>query len=136
LTDENKKEIVETVRQTLVNYHADIRKDGFIAELTYLDDSDDFFWVPPGYAAPITYDSVRAVLKQNAPLYESVNNNWDTLMVIAISKDYATFAGRFSSVMTDTAGKITEFQLIESGLLVKRKSRWKLLSGQTKILNN
>lgn len=135
LTKAEEMKIVANTLQTLHQYHTDIGKEGFSAELKYLDNSNAFFWVPPGYAIPISYDSARAVLEQNAPLYASIKNSWDTLMVVPISKEHAIFTGRFSSTMTDTSGKTTMHEFIETGLLVKRKNGWKLSSGQTSLLN-
>src|SRR5438105_4849811 len=76
LTEEEKTNIVYSVREMLDNYNKDIRKSGLTAELKYLDTSIDFFWVPPGYAGSISYDSVIGILKQNAPHYKDVDNTF------------------------------------------------------------
>lgn len=130
-----RERIIQQIRQTLEGYHDDIRAKGLTAEFQYLDHSDDFFWIPPGYSSPIPYDSVKAAILNNARLYESVSNTWDTLLVNPINSRYATFAGRFSTVMRDTGGQITRLKLVESGLLVKHNNKWKLLSGQTSVID-
>ena len=66
MTTFDKEEVRQAVKQTLENYFKDIAKDGLTAEFKYLDNSPDFFWVPPGYSSPLSYDSVRAILTQNA----------------------------------------------------------------------
>ncbi len=135
LTENEKAAIVSDVRQTLDHYYDDIRKSGLTAEFKYLDHSSEFFWVPPGYAGAISYDSVAAVLQQNAPNYKSIDNSFDTLRIIPLSKELATYTGRLSSTMTDTSGVTITFSLVETGVLIKRKDGWKLLNGQTSILN-
>lgn len=135
LTETEKAAIVEGVRMTLKNYHADIKKSGLTAEFNYLDKSDDFYWVPPGYSSAISYDSVAAILKRNSLLYTSVENTFDTLRITALSKDLAGYTGRLHATMTDTTGKSMSFSLVETGLLIKRKDGWKLLSGQTAVIN-
>ena|SRR5688572_12549129 len=134
LTENDRIEIAKDVKQTLNNYYNDIRKEGLKAEFRYLDNSKDFFWVPPGYSSPLSYDSVVAILNQNAPLFESIDNSFDTLSIIPLSKDLVTYTGRLNSVMIDTAEKVTTVTLIETGILIKRKDGWKLLSGQTSLV--
>lgn len=135
LTEKEKTVIIDSVRQTLNNYHNDIRKSGLIAEFKYLDNSADFFWVPPAYSASISYDSVASILKQNAPNYKYIDNSFDTLSIIPLSKELATYTGRLHSTMIDTNNKKTSFSLVETGVIIKRTNGWKLLSGQTSVLN-
>jgi hypothetical protein len=135
LTEIEKKDITKDIRQTLDNYYNEISKTGLTAEFKYLDNSADFFWVPPGYSSSISYDSVIAVINKNAPVYKSVNNSFDTLRIIPLSKELAIYTGRLRSTMTDTADKETTLSLMETGVLIKRQDGWKLLNGQTSILN-
>lgn len=135
LTESEKKVISNNVQQALKNYYDDIRKSGLMAEFNYLDQSPGFFWVPPGYSNAISYDSVATILKLNAAKYRSVDNSFDTLNVIPLSKDLATYTGRLRSIMIDTSGKVFTYSLVETGILINRKGVWKLLSGQTSILN-
>ena len=135
LTETDKASIVSDVQKTLDNYYNDIRKSGLTAEFKYLDNSSEFFWVPPGYSCSISYDSVTAILKQNAPKYKFIDNSFDTLRIIPLNKELATYTGRLHSTMTDTSDKTMTFSLVETGVLIKRQEGWKLLSGQTSILN-
>lgn len=134
-TENEKATIMIDVKQTLNNYYAEIRKNGLTAEFKYLDHSSDFFWVPPGYSGAITYDSVATILKQNAPLFSLVDNSFDTLRIIPLSPELATYTGRMRSVMTDTTHKTMTYTLLETGVLIKRDDGWKLLHGQTTTLN-
>ena len=134
ITDAEKAEIVAEVRQTLQNYHDEIRKSGLNAEFKYLDNSSEFFWVPPGYSGPIFYDSVASTIKSNAAKYKSVDNVFDTLHIVALSKRYATYTGRLRSTMIDTSGQTNTYIMLETGILTKRSEGWKLLSGQTGIV--
>src|SRR5687768_8885940 len=120
LTEIERAEIKKSAQQALDNYYNDIRKEGLTAEFRYLDSSADFFWVPPGYSFPISYDSVATILKQNAPLFKSVDNSFDTLSIFPLSKELATYTGRLRSVMTDTTGKSATYSLVETGVLIRR----------------
>lgn len=44
-------------------------------------------------------DSVTTILKQNAPSLSYVNNEWDTLRIQALSKNYASFSGVVNSLV-------------------------------------
>lgn len=136
LTQSDKKMISDSIRQTLNNYFADVKKEGLSAELKYLDSSSDFFWVPPGYKSPISYDSVATILKRYTPLYASTDNSWETLMINPLADNLASYSGRIHSVTSDTSGKIANFTLVETGLVIKRQTGWKLLNGQTSVIEN
>lgn len=134
LTETEKTEIIADVRSTFDNFYDDIRRFGLTAEFRYLDNSPEFFWVPPGYSEAISYDSVAAVLKRDASKYMLVDNSLHTLRVIPVSKEYAVYTGRLTSIITDHTGMTTTFSLVETGMMVKRHDGWKLLSGQTSVL--
>jgi hypothetical protein len=131
LTTTEKKEIEDSVHQTLDRYNNAIREGGLNAEFAFLDSSSDFFWVPPGYTAPLTYDSVTAIIRRNANSFKSVDNQFTSLLIHPLSEDVCNYTGTIRSVMTDTSGKVNQFYLIETGLMIKRANGWKLLSGQT-----
>jgi hypothetical protein len=133
LSETERAEIIISAKETLNNYFNDIRKEGLKAEFRYLDNSKEFFWVPPGYSSPISYDSVAAILNQNAPLFKSIDNSFDTLRIFPLSNDLTTYSGRLRSIMIDTADQVTTFIMMETGILIKRKDGWKLLSGQTSM---
>lgn len=135
-TETERAELIQEAKQMLDNYYNDIRKEGLKAEFKYLDNSKEFFWVPPGYSSPISFDSVATILNQNAPLFKSIHNSFDTLNIILLSKELVSYSGRLKSIMTDTSGTVSTFSMIETGILIKRKDGWKLLSGQTSLLTN
>jgi len=132
----NKKKITEDIELMLQLYHSDIREDGLLAEFNYLDKSDDFFWVPPGYNSSLSYDSVETILRMNAQALSSVEFSWDTLNIYPLSNKIATYSGIVSGVMIDTAGNELRMSIIESGTLIKRNSGWKLLSGQSAVVDD
>jgi hypothetical protein len=135
LSTDEKQNIVLDIERTMSLYNKDVSAGGLTAEFKYLDSSADFFWVPPGYSSAISYDSVATILRQNAPQFISVNNTLDFLKVIPIKKRFAAYTARINSVMKDTSGKTTRYSLIETGIFIKRKDGWKLLSGQTSIIH-
>ena len=122
------------IKLTIDNYYNDIRKEGLLAELKYMDSSSQFFWVPPGYLNYAGYDSIAAAIRRNAPFLQSVNNRYDSLLIIPLTGEYANFVMRTVSTTIDLAGNKTTAAFIESGVMVKRRGGWKFLSGQTSVL--
>ena len=120
----------------LYDYYKDIKVSGLTAEFKYLDHSADFFWAAPGYATALSYDSVEKVIKHNATLFRYIENTFDSLRIVPLSKELASYTALISVNMTDTSGKTSKFGLIESGVIIKRNDGWKLLNGQTAVRNN
>jgi len=133
--DLDKEKVISDVQNMLSAYHMAIAQEGLTGEFKYLDESDDFYWVPPGYASPLSYDSVRIILTQNAGKFTSIINHWDTLIIIPLTNEIANYSGVLQSSMTDTSQAVIKVKLIESGTLIKRNDQWKLLSGQSANLN-
>lgn len=134
-TEEFSRISVETeIRAMFDDYFSAIKEGGLSAEFDYLDDSEDFFWVPPGYQSALSYDSVKNVLTANGPQFQSIEFEWKSLRVIPLSATLGTYTGIVSGIMTDTAGVTIKVALIESGTIIKRQDGWKLLSGQSRNL--
>jgi hypothetical protein len=134
LTNNDKEAVITDVHRTIADYHQSIKREGLLAEFKYLDTSADFFWVPPGYIAALSYDSVAAILRAQAPMLRSVIITMDTLRIIPLSKDLAIYTARIQSNTTDTIGTRVQALLIETGTFIKRKDGWKLFSGQTSLI--
>ncbi|NAS13558.1 nuclear transport factor 2 family protein [Poritiphilus flavus] len=130
----DKEAVTAEVRQMLKDYHAAMAEGGLLAEFDYLDESEDFFWVPPGYSSALTYDSVRTILEQNAKTLDKIKLEWESLQVLPLSSTLANYTGIVRSTSKDTAGIQTTVAIIESGTLIKRSDGWKLLSGQSALL--
>ena len=130
----DKKQITGEIKQMLSNYHADVARDGLTAEFKYLDQSSDFYWVPPGYKSALNYNAVRTILEQNAKSLRKAIFHWDTLQIFPLSNDLANYTGIVNGFMVDTAGIESNISIIESGTIIKRKDGWKLLSGQSAVL--
>jgi hypothetical protein len=113
-------------------YHAAIKENGLKAEFDFLDDSSDFFWVPPGYSSPQSYDQVKNVLLENDKAISSIEFKFDDIQIYPLSNSIANYSGIVSGKMIDTTGVLSTFKIIESGTLVKRKTGWKLLNGQSR----
>lgn len=129
-------EIVESETRQMMNDYLDaINKEGLLSEFRYLDSSKKFFWVPPGYASSIDYDSVSVILHQMAPAFTAIDMQWDTLTINPLSSSLAAYTGKVLSQMTDTSGVTSAHALLESGVLIKRKDGWKLLCGQSRVAN-
>lgn len=129
-------DVESEAKRMLHDYHDAMKAGGLMAEFDYLDSSDSFFWVPPGFDAAINYDSVRTILEQTATSIANIELEWETLKVFPLSDQIATYAGIVKSVSTDTSGTTTSVRILESGTLVKRANGWKLLSGQSRLLNS
>jgi hypothetical protein len=125
-----KTKVTLEVSTMLHDYHAAIRKGGLLAEFAFLDSSADFFWVPPGYAAPLDYATMRKIVTDNATKVDTISSNWEMLEIHPLTMDIATFVGKLS-VFTIANGDTSRSSLLESGTLIRRKDGWKLLSGQT-----
>ncbi|WP_353779401.1 hypothetical protein [Winogradskyella sp. 3972H.M.0a.05] len=134
--DLNKSLVSEEVSKMLHVYHKDINEKGLTAEFEYLDISDEFFWVPPGYKTALSYDSVKTILEINSKALRSIELQWDTLQIFPLSNDIANYSGIVRSITIDTSGTKSTVSIIESGTLIKRKDHWKLLSGQSRLLDN
>ena len=134
LNKSEKEQIVHDIVKMFDDYHNDIKKDGLTAEFKYLDQSTDFFWVPPGYKNALSYDSVRTILNKNATSFRAIEFSWDTLQIFPLSYKFANYSGIVKGSMTDTSGIKSSIAIIESGTLVKRSDGWKLLNGQSAVL--
>lgn len=136
LNEEEKETVASEVRQMLINYDTDIRKNGLPAEFKYLDNTPDFFWVPPGFSSPLSYDSVANIIKDNAAMFAMVDNKWDTLAIYPLTNELATFTGRINSMLLPVTGSVIKTTLMETGTAIKRKDGWKILNGQTTIVKS
>ena len=132
--DWSKEVVIKEVIQMFDDYHRDIEAQGLTAEFEYLDSSDDFFWVPPGYNSTLSYDSVRLILEKNALAFTEVKFSWETLIVLPLTDQIATYSGIVIGAMKDTAGVESPVRIIESGTVIKREDGWKLLCGQSATL--
>jgi len=122
------------IKSTIDSYYNDIRKEGLLAEFKYLDSSKQFFWVPPGYLNYAGYDSIAAAIRRNAASLKSVDNRYDSLLIVPLTNDYVQFVMRTISTTVDSNGDTSRTAFIESGVMAKRKDGWKFLSGQTSVL--
>jgi len=129
-----KEKIISDIVKMFDNYHNDIKKDGLTSEFKYLDHSDDFFWVPPGYKSALSYDSVKNILEINARYQKSIEFSWDTLQVFPLSPKIANYSGIVNGTIVDNSGTKSSITIIESGTVIKRLNGWKILNGQSAIL--
>jgi len=125
------QQAVDEITKMLHEYHRAIEQGGLKAEFEYLDDTDEFFWVPPGYRSALDYDSVAAILNENDRAMSKISLHWDTLKVFSLRSDLAQFYGTITMMTEDTSGNSTTGHLVETGLVIKRSDGWKLLSGQS-----
>ncbi len=123
--------VIEEVTEMLHQYHQAMEEGGLETEFDYLDDSDDFFWVPPGYKSALDFDSVATILRANDKSIHKIVLTWDSLHVTPLRSDLAQYYGTINSIVIDTTRVTTKSLLIETGLVIKRADGWKLLSGQS-----
>lgn len=134
LSEKSAGQVRDEVLTTLRQYHKDIRYEGMLAELKYLDSTDLFSWYAPGYTGPIGYDSVAGILAEMAPLYSSVSHRWDSLTVNPESRTEASYSGTVTSSMTQQTGYTDTIRFREEGTMIKRKDGWKLVTGKTVVI--
>lgn len=125
----------QEVDSVLHAYFDATRHDGLLAGLPFLDNSEQFFWVPPGYDSAIDYDSVVKVIRSHAPHVAMVNNSWRSLQINVLNDSAAVFTGEILSVTIDTSGRSTANNLLETGVMILRKDGWRMLCGQTRVNN-
>lgn len=135
LHDVNNDRIIREIHKMLDDYHKAISEEGLTAEFRYLDKSSEFFWVPPGYNTALSYDSVKNILESNDKAFYSIKFQWDTLRIFPLTNEIANYTGIVSGLMIDTAKVESTISIIESGTIIKREDGWKLLSGQSRLLD-
>ncbi|MFI5152328.1 MAG: hypothetical protein ACHQET_03285 [Chitinophagales bacterium] len=126
--------VAQEVRKALEDCSNAVQMGGVTAEFKWLDSSADFFWIPPGFKSPLTFDSVALIMRRNAGLFRHIEEKWDLLEIQPLNNEYAVFTGRIISRTTDTANHVQEHQLVETGIMVKRSDGWKIHCGQTSLL--
>ncbi len=131
----DKSQVISEIETMFDAYHEAIKQNGLPAEFDYLDDSDDFFWVPPGYKSAIKYDSIKTILIQNNKSIQSISFEFEALEIFPLSSEIANYSGIVKGEMIDTSQTISNFKIIESGTLIKRADGWKLLNGQSRNLD-
>lgn len=133
MPDKMREKVRGEVKTMLYKYCADVKEKGLHAEFEHIDNSGEFYWIPPGATAPLPFDTIIAMIGHNAALFKDVNNTYDMLVVTPLSKKLAAYTARIRSATTDTTGKYSVVILTETGVVIKRKTGWKLLCGQTAV---
>ena len=134
-TEADQQRVAAEVDSMLHAYLDAMREGGLEAEFDYLDSTEAFFWVPPGYNSWISYDSVAAALRATAPTLRSTDYRWQSLRIDPISQDRAIYTGTLTGALTDTSGQVTTLSMIETGTVIRREDGWKLLNGQSAVLS-
>ena len=130
VSNEESNRVSIEVRKTLENYYKDVNAEGPMAEFRYLDSTDMFSWLPPGYSGPIGFDSVRTILLQNATSGVRSIASWDSLEIFPEGNDKARYTGKITFIAEgDTV------HLREEGHVIKRKDGWKMVTGKTEFSN-
>ncbi|QQR86043.1 MAG: hypothetical protein IPJ76_15760 [Flavobacteriales bacterium] len=119
------------VRAMFEQYANAQRSQGLRGELPFLDTSNAFFWVPPGYAGPIGFDSVRTIVERTAPTLRAIDPRWRALRIEPMNDSMAAYTGELEAVTVGMNDNTTRTTLLETGFVVKRADGWKLLCGQT-----
>ena len=131
----DKTQIVSEIEIMFNDYHEAIKQNGLPAEFDYLDNSNDFFWIPPGYKSTVKYDSIKAILIENNKSIQSISFEFETLEIFPLTPEIANYSGIVKGEMLDTSNVTSNFKIIESGTLIKRADGWKLLNGQSRNLD-
>ena len=134
LSGSAKDNVIQEVEAMLADYLEAMNTGGLTTEFKYLDNSPEFFWVPPGYDSWISYDSVATVLKATAPTLKSIDYQWEYLKVEPLATHLASYTGKLQGTLVSKAGITAHLTLLETGTVIKRADGWKLLNGQSAIL--
>lgn len=130
----NSKKVQKEVWDFLHDYQEAMNTEGLMSEFRFLDSTNAFYWVPPGYTSVLNFDSVRTILIATAPTLSQINNRWDYLNVYPLNDTLANYTGKLVMEHQDTSGNINQAELLETGLVVQRKNGWKILSGQSSVV--
>lgn len=133
---ENQKTDTKEIRSFLHAYHDAVNHYGVKAELNFFDSSEQFFWIPPGYAEALNFDSVKSILLIADDAIRQTNFEWESLHVQFVEDNVASFNGVVKGTITDTSNLTININQIKSGLLIKRKDGWKILNGQSTTLGS
>lgn len=138
-SESNESNHVKTSEDDLITflntYHDAMNQYGLKTEFEFIDSTSHFFWIPPGYASALSFDSVKKVLIQTDETIRSIRLKWKNLKIESQESNWANFHGVVEGQIVDTSGLIIIINQIESGVLIKRKDGWKILSGQTTALD-
>ncbi len=134
LSNDLKESISTEIKQMFENFHHDITKNGLASEFKYLDNSSDFFWVPPGYTKTLDYKTIKDILIENAKLINFIEFSWESVQIFPLTNEIANYSGVVKCVQVDTNHNPMTFKVIESGTLIKREDGWKFLNGQSRNL--
>lgn len=130
------EKIYKEIQLMFDNYHKDVAAGGLKAEFKYLDSTANFYWVPPGYNMPLSYDSVKQILIENDKALAKLTLHWDTLRIMPLTNDLVNYTGIVKGQMKDTSGATYQLAIIESGIVTRRANGWKLLCGQSANIEN
>lgn len=136
LTPETKSKIISIVEARLNASNRAVKLNGLTAKLDYLDNSEDFFWTPPGYSQALNYSQFSEATISNADNYTKITYLYDSLKIIPLTRNIVVYSGTIRSTMIDKLGNRTAFSLVETGTMIKRKKKWMFLNGQTSLITN
>lgn len=132
----DKQKTAKEVKEFLNEYLETIREEGLAAEFNYLDTTDRFFWVPPGFNQYIEIDSVKRVVLARADFYQKVDNRWEYLKIDVLTNDHVFYTGKLDCNWIDSTGLSTKYKMLETGLVIRTVNGWKITGGQSTMVNN
>ncbi|MGI9542265.1 MAG: nuclear transport factor 2 family protein [Cyclobacteriaceae bacterium] len=134
LSQSETKAVSLEVNTMLYEYLEAMNTGGLTTEFKYLDNSPQFFWVPPGYDSWISYDSVATVLKATAPTLKSIDYQYEYLRIEPLTTHFASYTGKITGTLVTMSGDTSYLTLLETGTVIKREDGWKLLNGQSALV--
>lgn len=134
LTESQRTGIKKDVQQTMEGIFADMKANGIASELKYFDHSSQFFWVLAPKPAQYSYEDIKAILEEEDKRFTSVEGKWDSIRVEPLAPGFASYTATVHAAYTDTAGNVTKYGEVQTGVLVQRKDGWKFLHGQSFVL--
>jgi hypothetical protein len=131
LTESQRNRIIDEITEMAIQFFVDSEAKNLEAVLSYLDNTEKFYWVFPPDPTPVSRDDLAALLKTEMETNNSVVSTWEEVRIEPLANDLAYYQGRFRQVVTDSAGSTAEFMGIESAMVVLREDGWKFMTGQT-----
>jgi hypothetical protein len=106
-----------------------IRVNGLMGWMPFLHNNPQFSWGFNGVS--VTYDSLLAGERREAPLYRSITLTWDSVKAKSLGENAMHVSAKFSETLVMTAGGDTTIRGRVDCELERIEGAWKFTRGKT-----